>query len=107
MVVFAPGIGQECSETFVKPSIGPIPGSKHIAVPLVGDLVGHQPIAGMVRTGTVSVHGPGTLVDEGDILHPTPHKIIDNDLVQFFIGVRNTSMFIEESHYFRCPIKGA
>ena len=107
MVVFTPGISQECSETFVKPGIGPVPGSEHIAVPLVGDLVGHQPIAGMVRAGTVSVHGPGTLMNQGDILHASPHKIVDNDLVQFLIRVRNTGLFIEESHYFRCPIKGA
>ena len=107
MVVFTPGISQECSETFVKPGIGPVPGSEHIAVPLVGDLVGHQPIAGMVWTSAVGVHSSGTLVNQGNILHPTPHKIVDNDLVQFLIRVRNTGLFIEESHYFRCPIKGA
>ena len=65
----------------------------------------HQPITAHIRCCKLIVHGTIRIMGQGNVLHPSKHEIIYNNLIIFFIRILHTCHFTKIFHHIRSQSK--
>ena len=94
-------------EPLVEPHMAPVLAGHVVAEPLVGQLVGDQPVGAVHVLGLRSVERPVGQHGQRGVFHPAPQKVVDHHLVVLVPGKRHADLALEEPHYVGRLPKGA